>query len=80
MAEQHSPRGIMVASIVAVIILLAVVVPFSAAQGGKPGARGLSRLDFYPGSAEGVPDTVPAKAVLKKKAPPSKNGGASREV
>jgi cytochrome c5 len=69
MAEQHSSRGIMVGSIVAAVILLAVVVPFSIKGDNKPAAGS---------SAEDVATRIQpvAKFELQKAGAPAAGGAA----
>lgn len=69
MAEQHSSRGIMVGSIVAAVILLAVVVPFSIKGDHKPAAAG---------SPEDVATRIQpvAKFELQKAGTPAAGGAA----
>lgn len=70
MAEQHSSRGIMVGTIVAAVILMAVVVPFSI-KDDKPAPAG--------NSAEDVATRIApvAKFELQKAAPAA--GGAAKD-
>jgi cytochrome c5 len=72
MAEQHSSRGIMVAFIVAAVILLAVVVPFSATKGGKPEAAKDSEEDV-------ATRIQPVAGFELQKAPGAAAGGGAKD-
>lgn len=69
MAEQHSSRGIMVATIVVAVVLMAVVVPFSI-KGEKSAATG--------GDSDSVEARIQpvAKFDLQKAAAPAAGGAA----